>query len=142
MEQIRLKVGDEVRVTKTFSESDVYVYAGITGDQSPYHVNESFCEQTPFRTRRVQEGLVFSLANTLSSALEEKSGKPCLGIGFDEIRFLRPVAFGETITGVFTVDTVDETRRRVRSRGAMYDRDGEKVLTCVGILKVLDDQDT
>lgn len=140
MGKICLKAGDVVSFTKTFSESDVYIYAGISGDQSPYHINEEFCKQTPFKARRVHDCLVFSLANTLSSALEEKSGKACLGIGFDDIRFLRPVYFGDTITAIFTVDVVDETRMRVYSKGIMYDQNAEKVLTCAGILKVLDDQ--
>ena len=37
----QLKLGDSASHSKTISETDVYLFAGITGDLNPAHVNES-----------------------------------------------------------------------------------------------------
>ncbi|MEX1327269.1 MAG: MaoC/PaaZ C-terminal domain-containing protein, partial [Desulfobacterales bacterium] len=35
-----MKVGDTAKFSKTVSESDVYLFAGVTGDLNPAHVSE------------------------------------------------------------------------------------------------------
>jgi 3-hydroxybutyryl-CoA dehydratase len=47
----QLKIGDKARFTKTVSESDIYLYAGVTGDFNPAHINTVYAEKTPFKTR-------------------------------------------------------------------------------------------
>jgi 3-hydroxybutyryl-CoA dehydratase len=46
-----LRVGEAVEFSKTISESDVYIYAGITGDFNPAHINETYARKTYFKTR-------------------------------------------------------------------------------------------
>lgn len=46
-----LRLGDAAEFSKTVSESDVYLYAGITEDLNPAHVNEAYAEGTFFKTR-------------------------------------------------------------------------------------------
>jgi len=41
-----MKVGDSAEFAKTIAESDVYLFAGITGDLNPFHVNEDFSKDT------------------------------------------------------------------------------------------------
>ena len=41
-----VQIDDEVRFSKTVGETDIYLFAGITGDFSPNHVNEIFMKQT------------------------------------------------------------------------------------------------
>ena len=43
-----LKVGDTARFSKTISESDVYLFAGVTGDLNPAHVNEDYAKANAF----------------------------------------------------------------------------------------------
>ena len=50
-----LKTGTRVSVSKTVSESDVYLFAGITGDLSPNHVDEVFMRGTQYG-RRIAHG--------------------------------------------------------------------------------------
>ncbi len=47
----QIKVGDRAEFGKTVSESDIYQYAGITGDFNPAHVNEVYAQKTFFKTR-------------------------------------------------------------------------------------------
>ena len=46
-----LNLGDRAEFTKTVSESDVYLFAGVTGDFNPAHINEPYAEKTFFKTR-------------------------------------------------------------------------------------------
>ncbi len=51
MSKINLNIGDEFVFTKTVGESDVYLFAGITGDFTPNHINEEYMKKTPYKTR-------------------------------------------------------------------------------------------
>ena len=46
-----MKLGDSASVTKTVTETDVYLFAGITGDLNPAHTNEVSASQTQFGGR-------------------------------------------------------------------------------------------
>jgi acyl dehydratase len=50
-----LPVGRKVTVSKTVSETDLYLFAGITGDFSPNHVDEAHMRKTPYG-RRIAHG--------------------------------------------------------------------------------------
>ena len=43
-----IPVGTHVEFAKTVSESDIYLFAGITGDFSPNHVNAEYMKSTPY----------------------------------------------------------------------------------------------
>ena len=45
------EIGERATFTKTITETDVYLFAGISGDFNPMHVNEEFAKTTPFGTR-------------------------------------------------------------------------------------------
>ena len=47
----KLNIGDTAKFAKTVSESDIYLYAGITGDFNPAHINEDYAKNTFFKTR-------------------------------------------------------------------------------------------
>ena len=53
-----VKVGLSTRVTKTVSESDVYLFAGITGDFDPNHVDEEYCRKTSLGHRVAHGALI------------------------------------------------------------------------------------
>jgi 3-hydroxybutyryl-CoA dehydratase len=90
-----LQIGEEASFTKTITETDVYLFAGISGDFNPLHVNEEFAKQTPFKTRIAHGALPQSL---IASVLGTKL--PGLGTVAVEIscRFKAPTFFGDTIT--------------------------------------------
>jgi 3-hydroxybutyryl-CoA dehydratase len=47
MSDFYVAVGDHATFSKTIGESDVYLFAGITGDFAPNHVNKAFMEKSP-----------------------------------------------------------------------------------------------
>ncbi len=139
MGKINLSVGDTIRFSKTISESDVYQFAGIIGDFSPIHIDEEFSKKTPVKTRIAQGTLTLALTNTLAYLMTMKMQRGCLGIGFDRVRFLKPVCIGDTVTAVFTVDEIDEERMRIYNKCVMCNQRGEEVLVCTHIVKALEE---
>jgi uncharacterized OB-fold protein/acyl dehydratase len=106
-----LEVGMSASFTKTISETDVYLFAGISGDFNPMHMNEEFAKLTPFGTRIAHGALPQSLiAPVLGMKL------PGLGTVIPEItvKFRKPTYFGDTITAVGEVVEKIEKKKWVR----------------------------
>ncbi|MDZ7831462.1 MAG: MaoC/PaaZ C-terminal domain-containing protein [Desulfobacterales bacterium] len=106
-----LEIGMSASFTKTVSESDVYQFAGISGDFNPMHLNEEFAKMTPFGTRIAHGALPQSLiAPVLGMKL------PGLGTVIPEItvRFRKPTYFGDTVTATAEVVEFLEERRWVK----------------------------
>ena len=55
MSEFYVKIGDSVRFAKTIGETDIYLFAGITGDFSVNHVNEQYMAQSKYG-RRIAHG--------------------------------------------------------------------------------------
>jgi len=91
----QLIVGDTAEFSKTVSETDVYLFAGISGDSNLAHISEQYAEQTFFKTR-IAHGLLS--AGFLSAFLANQLPGP--GTIFLSIthKFLAPVLIGDTIT--------------------------------------------
>lgn len=121
-----LEVGMKASFSKTISESDVYLFAGISGDFNPMHVNEEFAKLTQFGTRIAHGALPQSLiAPVLGTKL------PGLGTIALEIttRFRGPTFFGDTITATAEVIEKIEGKRRVRLKLLWTNQRGETVGT-------------
>lgn len=95
-----MKVGDSASMSKTVAESDVYLFAGITGDQNPAHVNEAASSQTPFGGR-IAHGILS--AGFISAVLAMKLPGPGTIYLGQELKFTKPVRFGDTVTATCTV---------------------------------------
>jgi len=93
-----IKVGLKTRVTKTVSESDVYLFAGITGDFDPNHVDEEYTKKTSLGHRVAHGALIVGYTSAASTRILEDFERPMVSVGYDRIRFLKPVYFGDTLT--------------------------------------------
>lgn len=137
MKKLPLQIGQRVEYSKTVSESDVYLFAGITGDFSPNHVNEEVMRATPYGRRIAHGALLVGYMSTCSSMLCERietPGETEVSLGYDRVRFLAPVFLGDTITVSYEVAEVDDDDRRTRSNVEV--RVGERLCAvAVHILK-------
>jgi len=112
MSGFHVAVGDQVRFAKTVGESDVYLFAGITGDFSSNHVNEAVMARSAYG-RRIAHGalLVGFMSTTSTLMIEQAGGVPAdetpVSLGYDRIRFLGPVFIGDTITVVYRIAEID-----------------------------------
>ena len=140
MADFYLTVGDRVRFSKTVSESDVYLFAGITGDLAPNHVDEEYMRGTAYGRRIAHGALLIGFMSTASTTMVERHGglagdETPVSLGYDRIRFTAPVFLGDTITVTYTVAEIDLTRRRSRSRIEVSNQRGETVAVAEHILK-------
>jgi len=121
----QIKVGDQAAVSKTISESDVYLYAGITGDLNPAHVNEAYAEQTFFKTR-IAHGMLS--AGFVSALLGMHLPGPGTIYLQQSLSFKAPVKIGDTLTATVKVIEVIAEKNRLRLQTVCENQEGTVVL--------------
>ena len=110
MSEFHVAVGDRVSFRKTVGESDVYLFAGITGDLSPNHVDEEFMKASPYG-RRIAHGAL--TASYISGILgNDLPGPGSIFVGLN-MRFRRPVYIGSHVTVKVEVTEMKERGNRV-----------------------------
>ena len=139
MPESPVPVGREVTFTKTVSESDVYLYAGITGDFSPNHVNRTYMERSAWG-RRMAHGMLLvgfvSTASTMAIAdTRESTEETPVAVGMDRLRFLKPVFIGDTVTVSYRIKGFDATKRRTVAKAELTNQDGELVAVADHLLQ-------
>ena len=134
-----VKVGDGSAFTKTVGEFDVYGFAGITGDFSPNHVDKSYMEKSSYGQLQAHGALMvgyMSTASTLAIAhTRDKGDETAVSLGYDRVRFLAPVYFGDTITVDYRISAIDPERRRATGDIKITKQDGTLVAVATHILK-------
>jgi 3-hydroxybutyryl-CoA dehydratase len=105
-----LEVGQTANYAKTITEADVVLFAGISGDDNPVHINAEYAEQTMFKDRIVHG--MFSAA-LISAVLGTRMPGPGAIYIDQQISFKAPVYIGDTVTATATVMEINEQRRRV-----------------------------
>lgn len=120
-----IQVGDSAEFSKTVSESDVYLYAGVTGDLNPAHINEAYAEKTFFKTR-IAHGML--TAGFISAILGVHLPGPGTIYLKQELKFLAPVRIGDTITARAEVIEVTPDKNRIRLKTTCTNQDGTQVL--------------
>ena len=120
-----LKVGDTAKFSKTISESDVYLFAGITGDLNPAHVNEDYAKDTFFETRIAHGMLSASFISTVIGTMLPGPGSIYMR---QEVSFLAPVKIGDTVTAIVEVAEMIADKKRVRLKTYCINQNKETVV--------------
>ncbi len=120
-----LKVGDSAEFTKTVSEADIYLYAGVTGDVNPAHINEVYASQTFFKTR-IAHGML--MAGFISAVVANRLPGPGTIYVRQELDFLAPVRIGDTVTARAEVVDVIKEKNRVKLRTTCLNQEGKTVV--------------
>ena len=110
---------------KTITDADILMFAGVSGDTNPVHINEEFACGTAFRGRIAHGMLTASLISTVIGT--KLPGPGCIYVS-QSLKFLAPVRAGDTVRAVVTIKQVDHERRRVTM----------ETVCMVGETKVLD----
>lgn len=138
MTDFYLKVGDTTSFTKTVSESDVYQFAGITGDFSPNHVNKAYMEKSSYGRLMAHGALLVGFMSTVSTQIiahSREAEETPVSVGYDKVRFLKPVFLGDTITVAYTVSEIDVLRRRSTAGIEVTNQNDELVAVASHILQ-------
>jgi 3-hydroxybutyryl-CoA dehydratase len=133
-----IPVGLRTRVTKTVSESDVYLFAGLTGDLDPNHVDEEYCRKTSLGHRVAHGALIVGYASAASTRILEDFERPMVSVGYDRIRFLKPVFFGDTLTIDYEIISVDRERERMNAKIEIKNQRDELVAVATHIMQLVD----
>jgi acyl dehydratase len=133
MTEFHVEVGETTSFTKTVSESDVYMFAGITGDFSPNHVNRTYMENSKYGRRMAHGALLIGFISAVSTLAiagcrSNKTETP-VAVGMDKIRFLCPVFIDDTVTVNYKISETDLKKRRSYAQVEVYNQDD--ILVCV-----------
>jgi 3-hydroxybutyryl-CoA dehydratase len=127
-----LTVGDAATFRKTISESDVYLFAGITGDLNPVHVDAEFAKTTPFGARVAHGPLTFSLCAGLLGT--ELPGVGTVAVT-NEVAYEAPVYIGDTIEVKVEVASLDMERNRATMAVTWHNQSGTQVASGSMVVK-------
>lgn len=119
-----IEIGDSAHFTKTITETDIYLFAGITGDFNPMHVNEEFAKGTMFKKRIAHGGIATSLIAPVLGTMLPGLGTVALSTS---CRFKAPVFPGDTVTAKATVTEKDVEKNRINMECLWTNQDGAVV---------------
>jgi 3-hydroxybutyryl-CoA dehydratase len=116
-EKFLVSIGDSVTFAKTVGETDIYMFAGITGDFSVNHVNEQYMAQSKFGRRIAHGALLVGYMSTCSTMMIDQCrgatrATTPVSLGYDRVRFIAPVFIGDTVTLTYTIAEIDAQKRR------------------------------
>ena len=120
-----IEPGQTAEFTKTVTEADVVLFAGVTGDFNPAHIDQAWAEASRFGGR-IAHGMLS--AGLISAVLGMKLPGPGSIYLSQSLKFTRPVRIGDTVTAQVSVAAVNPEKRRVTLTTICRNQDGETVL--------------
>tara|TARA_R110000796_G_scaffold252388_1_gene386453 strand:+ start:21876 stop:22346 length:471 start_codon:yes stop_codon:yes gene_type:complete len=127
-----IQVGDKAEVSHTVTERDLILFAEVSGDVNPVHLDEEFAAATPFKGR-IAHGM-FSGALISAAIACEMPGPGTIYIG-QEMSFLRPVRLGDEIRiELEVIEKLPKNRARIATR--VFNQDGKQVVDGVATVMV------
>lgn len=102
---------------RTVTEADITMFAGLSGDYNPLHINEEYCKTTQFGTRIAHGPLVYAIAAGLLFQLHLYDDTLIAFLGFEDLRFTKPVKAGDTIKA--RIKVLEKRESSKSDRGVM-----------------------
>ena len=102
---------------RTITEADIVNFAGISGDYNPLHIDEEFCKKTQFGTRIAHGPLIYSIPAGLLFQLHLYDDTLIAFLGFDSLKFTKPVKIGDTIH--VRIEVLEKRETSKPDRGVM-----------------------
>jgi acyl dehydratase len=143
MPKTYLEEGLSVHFSKTVGETDVYLFAGITGDLSPNHVDETAMQKTVYGGRIAHGALLVGYMSGASTRILEQNAELLpknespVSIGYDKVRFLKGVAIGDTITVLYKIVRSDTQSKRTYADVEVRNQNDDLVAVAQHIMKWL-----
>lgn len=127
------KVGESQKISKTISETDVYLFAGISGDFNPVHVNRVVAEESLFG-KQIAHGIL--VGSFLSNVIGMKLPGPGTIYMEQDMKFLKPVYIGDTVTAQVEVsEVINETKNILKLSTQVLNQNEEIVIDGYAIVK-------
>jgi 3-hydroxybutyryl-CoA dehydratase len=139
MNDFYVSVGDATSFSKTVGEYDVYAFAGISGDFAPNHVDRAYMQKSGYKDLIAHGALLVGYMSTASTqmAMHSRADASVTGVslGYDRMRFLAPVYFGDTITVDYRIVAIDTAKLRATADIRITNQDGVLVAVAQHLLK-------
>ena len=120
-----IQLGDSATFTKTLSETDIYLFAGITGDMNPAHVDAISAADGMFK-QRIAHGML--TASFISTVIAMKLPGPGTIYAGQNLQFRAPVFIGDTVTARIECSEKAEARKWVKFKTTVTNQDGKLVV--------------
>jgi acyl dehydratase len=135
-----LPIGKRVTVTKTVGETDVYLFAGVSGDFAPLHVDEEYMRATRYGRRIAHGALMLAYMSRASTKMGVDLPGPgtIVSYGYDRVRFPRPLFIGDTVTVSYEIAEHDVAAGKIVSRVTCTNQRNEVVAAATHILKIVE----
>lgn len=133
-----MKIGDSASFSKTITESDINIYAGLTGDFNAVHVNEEEAAKGMFGQRIAHGMLAAGLISTVLGTKLPGDGAIYLG---QDLRFVGPVMIGDTVTAVCRVAEILNAGKGIyKFETKCFKQDGKLVIDGEAVIKYPENQ--
>ncbi|MBE0532417.1 MAG: MaoC family dehydratase [Rhodospirillales bacterium] len=140
MSAMQVEIGERTAFSKTVTDADIALFSAISGDFDPVHVDDEYARKTPFG-RRIAHGIfVMGLLSAAESEMSRRivgrgsSLKP-VSLGYDRVRFIKPVFVGDTLTAAYTIAALDPEKMRSTGKCEVTNQKGELCLVGEHIMK-------
>ena len=104
-----LSVGQSASMGKTITEADILMFAAVSGDTNPVHLNAEYAAGTMFK-QRIAHGMLS--AGLISAVLGTQLPGPGTIYLAQSLKFRAPVKIGDTVTATVTVASLDAEKKR------------------------------
>ena len=121
----QMTIGQTASFSKTITETDVTLFAGISGDFNPVHIDETHAKESFFKAR-IAHGMLG--ASLISAVLGMKLPGPGSIYLKQELKFKAPVYLGNTITATCTLKEIVEEKNIVIFECSVTNQDGVVVI--------------
>jgi len=120
-----ISIGDFADFSKTITETDIVLFAGISGDFNPAHINAEEAKNGMFG-QRIAHGMLS--ASFISNAIGNKLPGPGTIYLSQELKFVKPVYIGDTVTAIVTVVEKVEEKNRLKLSTTVVNQNKETVI--------------
>ena len=127
------KIGEKAEFSKTISESDVYLFAGISGDMNPIHINSVEAKKSFIGDRIAHGALISGFISTVIGMYLPGPGTIYME---QDSKFVKPVYIGDTVKAVVEIaEILNESKRILKLETNVYNQDNDIVITGYAIIK-------
>jgi acyl dehydratase len=132
--------GCSVFFTLTITEQDINLFAELSGDYSPNHVDEEYMKKTAYGKRIAHGALLVGYMSRASSMIVEQFPHENISLipvslGYDRIRFIKPVFINDQITVTYLVEKYNPDESRSYARISISNQANDLVAIATHILK-------
>lgn len=124
--------GDSASYSKTITENDIILFSNVSGDTNPLHLDADYASKTRFG-KPIAHGMLVS--GLISTVIGNKLPGPGAIYAGQNLRFLKPVYIGDTVTATATILAYNRERGRMTLETVCRNQDGKAVV--VGEAEIL-----